>query len=306
MRHSASPATPLFSDAGAGTLHLLGYLLAAAVLMVADFRGGYLAQFRHRASAINEPLFALAALPARAARGVLDAATSQSALIRERDGYRSELLLARAQLARLDDVQRENRQLRELLDSTGGLGMRVRLAMLADFDLDPFRHRAVLDVGELDGVAVGTALIDAGGVYGQVVRLSPRHATAMLISDPAHAVPVQVQRSGVRTIAYGTGDIDRLHIPNIPQSADVREGDLLVTSGLGGRFPAGLRVGRINALRSDDTRLFLVAEAEPSAQLGRGRELLLVWTEPLADSDEVGPPRALMSAPPAPESEPTP
>ena len=106
-------------------------------------------------------------------------------------------------------------------------------------------------------------------------------------------MPVQVQRSGVRTIAYGTGEPDLLHVPNIPQSADIVEGDLLITSGLGGRFPAGLPVGTVTALQQDQTRLFVVAEARPAALLSRGRELLLVRNRPLDDALEAGPPRSL-------------
>lgn len=303
MRQSASPATPLFADAGGGTLRLLVYLLVCLVLMVVDFRAGHLDRLRGWASVMAEPLYQAAGLPARLVRGIADSVTERAGLIDEREGLRSELLVARAQLARLEQIQQENRKLRELLGGTRGLSLNVQLAMLSDFDLDPFRHRAQLDIGARDGVQEGTALIDAGGVYGQVIAVAPLRSTVMLISDPAHAIPVLVQRSGVRTIAYGTGDIDRLNIPNVPQSADIREGDELITSGLGGRFPAGLRVGRISSVRSDDTRLFLVAEAIPSAQLGRGRELLLVRAE-AAPAEEVGPPRELAGGAPVPEATP--
>src|SRR5690606_8038423 len=126
----------------------------------------------------------------------------------EREALREELLIARAQLARLDAVQTENRRLRDLLGGTRGLQLEARLVSLTDVDLDPFRHRAMLDGGRNQGIETGMALIDAGGVFGQVIESAPLRATVMLVSDPAHAVPVQVQRSGVRTIAYGTGEPD--------------------------------------------------------------------------------------------------
>lgn len=292
MKTHTAPAAPLFAVGGGGTLQLMGYLLLALAVMVSDQRAGYLSQFRSGLSVLNEPLMQLAMAPAAALRWSRDAWVERSTLAGEREQLRNELLVAGAQLARLEALRNENERLRQLLGGTRGLNLQVRLAELMDFDLDPFRHRATLNLGGRDGVAVGTALIDAHGVFGQVVEVTPLHATVMLISDPAHAIPVQVKRTGIRTFAYGNGELDSLLIPNIPQSADVREGDELVTSGLGGRFPAGLPVGRLTALRSDDTRLFVVANARPAAQLDRSRELLLVWQE-ASGAETVGPPREL-------------
>ena len=175
----------------------------------------------------------------------------------------------------------------------------MQLASLVDIDLDPFRHRIVLDAGSRRGVREGRAVIDGEGGVGQVTAVTALNSTAMLISDPSHAIPVQVVRSGLRTIAYGTGSIDRLLLPNIPLSADVRSGDELITSGLGGTFPAGFPVGRITELSPDETRLFVVAQARPSAALDRSGEVLLVWDTTAAgdDGDAIGPPDTLMSQP---------
>lgn len=288
MRPSSAPATPLFSEGGQGTLRLLAYLALAVILMVSDQRGGHLQRLRGWLGLAQEPLLRVAAAPAQGWRWLRDGLTERAGLIAERDHLRSELLVAGAQLSRLQAVRAENQRLRELLGGLRALQLEVRLTQLMDFDLDPFRHRAVLDLGASDGVREGMALIDAGGVFGQVVEVNPLHATVMLISDPAHALPVQVQRTGVRTIAYGSGELDRLQVPNIPQSADIREGDLLITSGLGGRFPAGLPVATVSRLRDDDTRLFVVADARPAARLERSRELLLVWQSTAVDP--IGPP----------------
>lgn len=292
MAYAGGPTGTLFAEGGSGPLRLLGYLILAVFLMVVDHRGGHLAQARAWLSLLNEPLYALAALPARVAYAVRDGVVTRDRLAGERDTLLAELLVARAQLARLDDLQRENARLRELLGGTRGLELKVQLARLSDIDLDPFRHRLLLDGGERAGILPGLALIDARGLVGQVVEVGPLRSTALLISDPSHAVPVQVQRSGLRTIAFGTGDLDRLVVPNIPQSADIRVGDLLLTSGLGGGFPAGLQVARVTRLLPDDTRLFVVAEAAPVAALDRGGEVLLVW--------EVDDPAALEAGPPAP------
>lgn len=278
---------PMFGE-GSSTLMLLFYLSFAIVLMVTDHRTDALGRLRQLAGLLLQPMYSLAALPAQLADEVSSSWHSRDQLQIERDAAQRELLVARAQLDRLQAVQRENQHLRELLGGTRGLQMGVQLANVVDVDLDPFRHRILIDVGEQDGVQEGLALIDAHGVVGQVLSVAPTRSTALLISDPSHGVPVQVVRTGLRLVAFGTGDTDRLRLPNIPQSADIRVGDALVTSGLGGRFPAGLPVATVMSLRPDDTRLFVIAEATPSATLDRSGQLLLLWaTEP---TPEIGPP----------------
>ena len=157
----------------------------------------------------------------------------------------------------------------------------------------------MLDVGGNDGVHVGQAMIDAGGVLGQVIEVTPRHSTALLLTDPEHAVPVQVARTGLRAIAYGTGRTDMLRLPSIPQSGDIRVGDRLVTSGIGGRFPAGFPVGVVESVQPDETQLFVVAEARPAARLDRGVQVLLVSNS--RTGLDAGPP---LPPPPVPVEEP--
>src|SRR5690606_18925291 len=127
-------------------------------------------------------------------------------------------------------------------------GLDVQLAPILDIDLDPTRQRLVLDAGSRDGVHAGQSVIDAGGLLGQIIAVQPGTATVLLLTDPDHAVPVVVARSGVRLVAYGKGRSDQLELANIPLSSDIRIGDALVTSGLGGRFPAGFPVGTLTAL----------------------------------------------------------
>lgn len=298
MAYSGNSGGPLFAEGGTGALRLLAYLMVAVMLMVADYRGSYLEQVRGWLSLLNEPLYRVASSPAVAAAALRDALVGRQNLTAQRDVLRSELLLAQAQLGRLDAVQRENGRLRHLMGGTRGLQLQVQLASLADIDLDPFRHRIVLDRGGRAGVRTGLAIIDGSGLVGQVTQVTPLRANAILISDPSHAVPVQVQRSGLRTIAFGTGELDRLVIPNIPQSADIRVGDLLITSGMGGGFPAGLLVAHITRLQPDETRLFGLAEARPVAALDRSGEVLLVWDKPADAAAQMGPP-----ALPGPSSE---
>jgi rod shape-determining protein MreC len=152
----------------------------------------------------------------------------------------------------------------------------VQLASILDIDLDPTRQRLLLDAGSNGGVQVGQVVIDAGGLMGQVVATTPTTASVLLLTDPDHAVPVAVARSGIRLVVYGGGRSDALHLADVPLSADVRAGDQLLTSGLGGRFPPGFAVGTVGTLRPDDSRAFLEADVVPAAQLDRGRDVLLL------------------------------
>jgi rod shape-determining protein MreC len=285
--HSGSPA-PKLSEAAAGTLPLLACITLSAVLMVADHRGDLSPKVRAALSTAIEPVWRFAALPAALWRWADTALSRQQVLADETVTLRRELQLRDAQLARLEAVARENQRLRALLGGKGDFRLAVQMAGIVDVDLDPWRQRVRLDRGSAEGVEVGQAVIDAGGMLGQVVQVSEHGATALLLTDASHSVPVQVVRTGLRLVAVGTGRSDSLRVPNIPQSADIREGDLLVTSGIGGRFPAGFAVGTVRAVGPEDTRLFLVAEVTPAAQLDRGLEVLLVMRGEI--DIEVGPP----------------
>lgn len=294
----------LFAEGSVSTLQLIVYLAIAVVLMVLDHRGGYLEVLRHASSVVVEPLYRLAAFPADVARATRTAVATQDSLATENRELREALLLAQARLARLDTLVAQNARLKDLLDAQKNLGLSVQFARLVDVDLDPFRHRIVLDVGSNQGITVGQPVIDAHGVMGQVIEVLPNTAVAMLVTDPTHAIPVVVERTGVRTIAYGSGAIDRLDLPNIPISADVKAGDKLLTSGLGGRFPAGFPVGEIREVKNDRSGMFAAAVARPAAALDRSGEVLLLRDQPQPygpppELDEVGPPASLAGPLPA-------
>jgi len=288
----------LFSEGTASTLRLIVYLALAAILMVLDHRGGYLESLRRGAGVVVEPVYRIAAFPADVARATRTAVVSQDTLAKENRELRDALLLAQARLNRLDALVAQNARLKDLLDAQNSLGLSVQLARLIDVDLDPFRPRVVLNVGSNQGITVGQPVIDAHGIMGQIVEVLGNTSVAMLITDPTHAIPVMVERSGLRTIAYGTGAIDRLELPNIPISADVQVGDRLVTSGLGGRFPAGFPVGEILSISTDSSSLFAAAKARPAAALDRSGDVLLLRDQPQpygapAPVEEGGPPREL-------------
>ena len=269
----------------ASTLRLLAYLGLAIALMVLDHRGGWLGQVRSQAELATQPLWWLAGLPGRVGTRLQDDAATYARMTQENRNLRNELLIANARLIRLQAAVVDNAQLRELLGATESRGLDVQLAPILNIDLDPTRQRLVLDAGSSDGVRVGQAVIDAGGLLGQVIATTPVHSTVLLLTDPDHAVPVVVQRSGVRLIVYGRGD--SLHLADVPLNTDIRQDDIIVTSGLGGRFPAGFPVGTVTSLQPDDSRAFLVGELKPAARLDRGRDVLLLRSAPVRTASVV-------------------
>jgi rod shape-determining protein MreC len=271
----ASPTPPRSTDV-AGTLRLLSYLALSVALLVLDHRGGWLAQIRAQANVVVQPLWWLAGLPARLGDSVRDDAVTRTRLSEDNRRLRNAMLVSDARQARLQVAAAENQRLRGLLGAADRGGLDVQLAPILDIDLDPTRQRLILDAGSRNGVRQGQSVIDAGGLVGQIIEVTPTTATVLLITDPDHAVPVLVGRNGVRLVAYGRGRSDQLELSNIPLSADVKVGDAIITSGLGGRFPPGFPVGTVAALRPDDSRAFLVAELKPAAQLDRGRDVLLL------------------------------
>jgi rod shape-determining protein MreC len=275
----AGPSTPRSGDV-AGTLLLMAYLALSVTLIVLDHRGGWLHESRTRAGLVVGPLLAVAGWPGHIAERLREDAGTLSQLGDENRRLRNELLVNNARMARMTTIAADNARLRSLLDAAQRGNLDVQLAPILDVDLDPSRQRLVLDAGSRDGVSAGQIVIDAGGLLGQVIDVTPMHSTVLLLTDPDHAVPVAIARSGVRLVAYGRGRSDNLALESIPLSSDVKVGDLVVTSGLGGRFPPGFPVGTITALRPDESRSFLLGDLQPAAQLDRGRDVLLLRSVP--------------------------
>jgi rod shape-determining protein MreC len=251
--------------------------LVCLSLMILDHRDQHVERIRQALSVVVYPLQLLVDLPFRGWAAVRTNFATRESLAAENEELKRERLNAEFRLQRLAALETENARLRELLDSQARVGSRALVAEILAADLDPYRQRFNLNRGLVDGVYVGQALIDAQGVVGQTVRVGPFTAEAVLITDADHAVPVSVNRNGVRTIAVGTGDSSRLRLPYLTNNADVEVGDLLVSSGLGGVFPAGYPVGRITEVNLRPDQSFAEVFAEPASALDRDREVLLVW-----------------------------
>jgi rod shape-determining protein MreC len=278
---------PLFLEVPALGAKTVFFVACALLLMLLDRQQGYLDTARHTLSVVVYPLRWAVNAPFAMARWTGEALTTRAQLRDENAALDQERTELRLRLQKLEALEAENERLRELMGSARGLSERVLVAELMRVDLDPFKHRVLLDKGGNDGLADGQPVIDADGVFGQVAHAGPATAEVVLITDPSHALPIEVNRNGMRTIAVGTGDIDRLTLPYLPNSADIIEGDLLVTSGLGGRFPRGYPVGRVTSVTRDATRAFAVVDAQPAAALNRSREVLVVFDA----AQFVGPPR---------------
>ncbi len=291
----------MFAGNAAGTLRLIVYLALAVVLMVLDQRNGWLWQLRSAASALVEPVYRLAGLPAAGVRTLGVAFADRQRLTSQNQRLREDLLLANAKLNRMAAVAEQNERLRRLLDTQHSLKLNVQLARVIGVDLGAYRYQLTLNMGSRDGVEPGQPVIDAHGVMGQVKAVLPHTAVVMLITDPSHAIPVTIARTGLRTVAYGSRDGDQLSLPNLPLAADVRAGDKLLTSGIGGRFPPGFPVGRIDSVAPAATGMFQVAVATPAADIDRSTDVLLLHdqAEPKGPPDlplPAGPPQALAPA----------
>ncbi|MDX1606774.1 MAG: rod shape-determining protein MreC, partial [Candidatus Competibacterales bacterium] len=256
-------------------LRLIACLVLSLALMLLDRRGDALQPLRATLATLAYPLQAIVELPVELGGRAVRLLGEQRALVVENERLRRQLLFHSAQMQKLDALEAENRRLRALLASAARLPERVLIAELLTVAADPYRHRIELDKGSLQGVYSGQPLLDQYGIVGQVVQVNPLSASAILITDPNHTLPVQVNRNGLRTLVTGTGNFQRLDLPYIPNNYDVQVGDLLITSGLGGRFPRGYPVGRITGITFDPGSPFARVSARPLARLDRLREVLL-------------------------------
>jgi len=256
------------------------------VLMVLDHRFAHLQQLRNTLAFLTYPLHLMADLPVTTGRWLTKATATRSQLVDENQTLRSLNLKLNAELQKFESLQAENIRLRNLLDASYKVGDRVLIAELSAVDLDPYKQQVVINKGGASGVYEGQAVLDAEAVMGQVIQVTPFSSTVLLITDPSHSIPVQVLRSGLRTIAVGSGRINELNLPYLPTNSDVQEGDLLVTSGLGGKFPSGYPVARVTQVNRAPDNAFAQITAEPAAHLDRSREVLVVWSVTSASSFE--------------------
>jgi len=260
----------------AGGVRLAAYLGLGFALMLLDQRGGWLNTARELANIAIVPMWRFAALPAQLYDGMREGLATRTALIEDNRLLRQQLMMTTARQARLEIEAEENARLRGLLGAGERNRLHLRLAPILDADLDPARQRLLLAAGSRAGVEPGSSVIDAGGLLGQVIAVTANTASVLLVTDMDHAVPALVARSGMRLVVWGSGRSDRLELRNIPLSGDIAVGDVLVTSGLGGRFPPGFVVGTVVELHPDEAHAFLAGTLAPAAQPDHGRDVLVL------------------------------
>lgn len=260
---------------------LLGVI--ALVLIGLDTYTTLLDPVRARLGVATQSAYWVTDLPGRVGEWFGERFTSKQELLEENAALREELLIHKRKVQQMAAVYAENVRLQQLMNSSRKLDERVVVAEIFGVSPDPLAHKVIINKGSQNGVYVGQPLVDADGLMGQVVEVSPFSSQVLLITDSTHAIPVQVNRNGVRAVAEGVGDLYRLELRHVSNTVDIREGDLLVSSGLGQRFPVGYPVATVDQVIHDPGQPFARVTARPMAQLNRSRHALLVFNEP-ADS----------------------
>ena len=250
-------------------------------MMTLDHRDSehHMDSFRNFLSVLIYPIQYLVTLPEAAGEWLGESITTRRKLVEENTTLHTQQLILNMRLQKLAAIEAENERLRRLLDSSVKVKERVLIAEIVSVDMAPFSRQIVLNKGSDQQVYEGQPILDAAGVMGQVVTVGPFSSTAMLITDPSHAIPVEVNRNGLRAIAVGIGEPNRIDLSPLPSTADIEVGDLLVTSGLGGRFPTGYPVATVTTITRTPGQPFAEVSAEPAARLESTRQVLLVWSD---------------------------
>ncbi|MBZ0047366.1 rod shape-determining protein MreC [Serratia sp. EWG9] len=268
---------PIFSRGPSLQLRLFLAVIAAIGLIVADSRLGTFVKIRNYMDTAVSPFYFLANGPRKVLDSVSETLATRQQLELENRALRQELLLKNSDILLLGQFKQENARLRELLGSPLRQDEHKMVTQVISTGSDPYSDQVVIDKGSDNGVYEGQPVISDKGVVGQVVAVAKVTSRVLLICDASHALPIQVLRNDIRVIAAGSGCTDDLQLEHLPNNTDIRVGDVLVTSGLGGRFPEGYPVAVVSSVKVDNQRAYTVIQARPTAGLQRLRYLLLLW-----------------------------
>lgn len=246
--------------------------------MTVDHRQGHLDKVRSALSVLVYPLQYVVDLPITIIDWTTEMLTTRVILMEENTSLRNEQLVLNSKIQKLEILKAENEHLRKMLQSSKRLDDRVLIAEILAINLQAFRHQIVINKGQREDVYSGQAIVDANGVMGQVVHVGPFSSTVLLLTDPTHAIPVQINRNGLRAIAVGIGQSHILQLEHVSNNVDIKTGDLVISSGLGSRFPAGYPVGVVRDIIRVLGEPFVKVTITPSAKLEKSQEVLLVWS----------------------------
>ena len=270
---------PIFGRGPSLQLRLFLAVIISVAAIVADSRFGVFSHVRVYLSSLVSPLQYIANAPGTLLDTMSTQVQTRADLIEQTKQQEQQLFTLRSRLLKMDQLEHENQRLRELLGSPVHKESRKMVAELLSVDSDPFSHQVLINQGALDGVYNGQPVINDQGVVGQVLHVGSTTSRVLLITDSSHGIPVRVLRNDLRAIASGSGELDKLELRNLPRNTDVQVGDLLVTSGLGGRFPEGYPVATVTRSDYVEGKPFAQIEAKPLVALDRLRYLLLLWTD---------------------------
>ena len=260
--------------------HFTRLILLSALsvaLMILDHRGHHLEKIRAGLNVLAYPIQLIAAAPAYVGGGIADFFTTRGTLRQDNEKLLAERQVLNAKVQQFDALEEENARLRRMLGSAAQVADKALAAELIEVSSEPFTRKIVVAKGSRDGVYVGQSVIDAHGIMGQVTQVASQVSRVTLITDAGHAIPVLDNRSGLRMLVFGTGDPDTLKIPYLTSASDIKEGDLLVSSGMGGTFPPGYPVAQVSRIVNDPNEAFLAITAKPAAQLNHGKQVMLIW-----------------------------
>ena len=258
---------------------LIIFVVLSFILLINDQRNNYLSILRNSIAIAIYPLQSTVEIPLRLINLFDLRIKSKEILIQENQNLISQQKINSSILQRYESLEQENVRLKQILNAANNLDNKVEITRIISINVNPYRHTIVIDKGERDGVYKGQVLLDADGVIGQILHTNFLTSEAILISDSDHALPVEINRNGLRTIVLGNGSYTKLDVPYIPNNADIEIGDLLVTSGLGGKFPSGYPVAKVDFIESDLSEQFYKVSAKPIAYLNQVREVMLLKPE---------------------------
>lgn len=277
----------LFIRGPSATFRMALFVIISIALMTIDHKWHSLNMVRSTLSSVMYPLQYTIDLPIRMYYWADEVLSTKQELLEKNREFEARHLENRVQLQKLDIIEKENERLRRLLSASPKLTERLLISEIINVDVDPYKQLIVLNKGGNNEIYQGQPIIDALGIMGQVVHVSSMSSTAMLITDASHAIPVQIDRSGLRATAFGTGKIDQLNLRHLPHNVDIQVGDMLITSGLGGTFPPNYPVATVTKVEQTAGEPFATIEAKPLAQLEKSREVLLVWRNAPEPIEEV-------------------
>lgn len=277
---------------GPSLLSRLVLALACSFLLIfIDHRLQAMKPVRLFLNSLVAPVQYLAILPEQVLDGLSESLKTTSQLSDENKRLKRAILELQGEQQQLRFLRNENKRLRELLGSDARDSVRRMVAEVIAVASEPFSQQLVINKGTLSGVYEGQPVLDSNGIIGQVQDVGGNTARVLLLSDQSHAISLRSERNDIRVLAQGTGDIGRLELMFIPHSSDLQEGDLLMSSGLGGVFPEGYPVARISSVVRDESLPFATVFADPVSALDRVRNVLLLWPsqgeqQPIFDEDE--------------------